>query len=111
MVRYIWVFSHESIKACAASNSESSENYNSLATNPESIFSELQALRKKYDAVVEYTVHLTAERDAIVAQLESSQRDLSREKAKKKADGSAAAAGAAKDKKADRKESEKVSSP
>jgi hypothetical protein len=34
--------------------------------NPESIFGELQNLRKKYDAVVEYTVNLTAERDLMV---------------------------------------------
>jgi len=37
---------------------------------------ELEALKKKYDAVVEYTVHLTAERDTILAQLEVAQRQL-----------------------------------
>eukprot|EP01034_Spumella_vulgaris_P023259 gene23260-29471_t len=54
------------------------------ANSPEVIFTELQNLRKKYDAVVEYTVHLTAERDAIVSQLETSQRELVKEKSKKK---------------------------
>lgn len=48
------------------------------------IFSELQGLRKKYDAVVEYTVHLTAERDFHFSQLEELKRELTREKAKKK---------------------------
>lgn len=59
----------------------------SSLSSPESIFSELQGLRKKYDAVVEYTVHLTAERDAIVAQLETSQRELVRERSRKKQAG------------------------
>jgi len=87
---------------------EPSENYSSvIAANPDSIFSELQALRKKYDAVVEYTVHLTAERDAIVSQLESAQRELNREKTKKKTDGSAVMSG--KDKSSDKKGTEKVS--
>lgn len=40
----------------------------------DAIFSELQTLRKKYDAVVEYTVQLTAERDTIVSQLEDAKR-------------------------------------
>lgn len=52
--------------------------------SPDILFTELQSLRKKYDAVVEYTVHLTAERDAIVQQLETSQRELLKEKSKKK---------------------------
>ncbi len=52
--------------------------------SPDLVLSELQNLRKKYDAVVEYTVHLTAERDAIVAQLETSQRELVKEKGRKK---------------------------
>lgn len=43
--------------------------------NPETIFGELQNLRKKYDAVVEYTVHLTAERDLMVQRLEQAERD------------------------------------
>jgi hypothetical protein len=55
--------------------------------NPEKLLAELYALRKKYDSVVEYTVHLTAERDTIIQQLELAQRELAKEKgAKKKAD-------------------------
>eukprot|EP01033_Poteriospumella_lacustris_P000206 gene206-139_t len=59
--------------------------------NPDLIMVELQNLRKKYDAVVEYTVHLTAERDSIVGQLEAAQKELTnRDKQRKKIDGSVA---------------------
>lgn len=34
--------------------------------------------------MVEYTVHLTAERDSVVSQLEEMQKELAREKARKK---------------------------
>jgi hypothetical protein len=51
---------------------------------------ELQNLRKKYDSVVEYTVHLTAERDSIVGQLESAQKELTNRDKRKKIDGVAA---------------------
>lgn len=70
------------------SENQSSRGEDSAApssASPEAMFAELQNLRKKYDAVVEYTVHLTAERDAIVSQLETSQRELVKEKSKKKA--------------------------
>ncbi len=50
----------------------------------EALAAELTGLRKRYDAVVVYTVHLTAERDAIIAQLETAQKDLVKEKAKAK---------------------------
>ena len=43
-------------------------------THPENLYAELQNLRKKYDAVVEYTVHLTAERDTIVQRLEETDK-------------------------------------
>ncbi len=66
-------------KDVPGSNSTITENAPSSA-----IFSELQNLRKKYDAVVEYTVHLTAERDFHFSQLEELKRELTREKAKKK---------------------------
>lgn len=79
------------------------------ATNPDAIFGELQGLRKKYDAVVEYTVHLTAERDAIVSQLEASQRELTKEKNRKKGDTAAAAGSGKNDKTVDKKAVEKVS--
>lgn len=52
---------------------------------PDSIFAELQSLRKKYDAVVEYTVHLTAERDYHFSQLEDLKREFAREKSRKAA--------------------------
>lgn len=54
------------------------------SSSPEVIIAELQNLRKKYDNVVEYTVNLTSERDSIVAQLESAQRELAKERPKKK---------------------------
>lgn len=75
-----------------SSSGSSSSNSTFAASSPEAMFTELQSIRKKYDAVVEYTVHLTAERDAIVAQLEVAQRELSKEKSKKKGSGGAAAA-------------------
>lgn len=55
-----------------------------LAANPDAIVAELQSLRKKYDAVVEYTVHLTAERDYHYAQLEEVRREYAREKSRRK---------------------------
>lgn len=54
--------------------------------SPKNLYSELQALKAKYEAVVEYTVHLTAERDMIVSQLEVMKREYSQEIAKKKSD-------------------------
>ncbi len=54
------------------------------SSSPEVMVTELQNLRKKYDSVVEYTVNLTTERDNIVAQLETAQRELAKEKSKKK---------------------------
>ena len=69
-----------------------------------------QNLRKKYDAVVEYTVHLTAERDAIIAQLEASQREVVKEKSRKKGDtGSRESADKASASVGDRKAADKVS--
>lgn len=58
---------------------------NGGGSTPDGIHSELQNLRKKYDAVVEYTVHLTAERDFHFSQLEELKKELTREKALKKA--------------------------
>jgi hypothetical protein len=40
---------------------------------------ELKNLRKKYDTVVEYTVHLTAERDLVIAQMSELKKQLNRE--------------------------------
>lgn len=64
-----------------------SRSIDEMPGSPEAIFAELQSLRKKYDAVVEYTVHLTAERDYHFTQLEDLRREYSREKARKKAGG------------------------
>lgn len=52
--------------------------------SPAALRSELETLSKRFDAVVEYTVHLTAERDSVVAQLEEAQRELSKEISKKR---------------------------
>ena len=54
------------------------------ASDPDTVFSELLSLKEKYDAVVEYTVHLTAERDSIVAQFEDLQREYAREVSQRK---------------------------
>jgi vesicle-associated membrane protein-associated protein A len=62
----------------AASSSNTATSTIASQSSPEAIFSELQGLRKKYDAVVEYTVHLTAERDAIVEQLDKANKELGR---------------------------------
>ena len=80
------------------------------ATNSEAIFTELQTLRKKYDAVVEYTVHLTAERDGIVSQLDTAQRELTKEKAKKRSDNTSNTTNANSkgDKSSDKKMTDKV---
>lgn len=58
-----------------------------LNGSPDAIISELQSLRKKYDAVVEYTVHLTAERDYHFSQLEEVRREYAREKSRRKTNG------------------------
>jgi hypothetical protein len=42
----------------------------------ETCWAELQGLKKKYDQVREYTVHLTAERDSVVAKLERLQNEM-----------------------------------
>lgn len=75
--------SHETIDGSDALRSKLSKG-DAVDSNNESVISELLALRKKYDAVVEYTVHLTAERDTVVSQLDECQKELNREKQKKK---------------------------
>lgn len=69
--------------ASASINRDSVLSSDSGSNEP--LFTELQTIRKKYDAVVEYTVQLTAERDYQSAQLEELRRELSREKARKRA--------------------------
>jgi hypothetical protein len=77
-----------------------------ISSSPEVIFSELQNLRKKYDAVVDYTVHLTAERDSIVNQLDAVQRELNKERSKKGKENS----GSSKSEKNEKRVVERVSS-
>ena len=75
-----------------------------LVASPESLFAELQNLRKKYDAVVEYTVHLTAERDSIVQRLDETEKELTREVGRRRAAQSESPKGARKtDKNAEKK--------
>lgn len=62
--------------AASGGNSEDSHWQN---LTPEAIHAELMNLKKKYDVVVEYTVHLTAERDTLMAQMEELQREYARE--------------------------------
>jgi hypothetical protein len=52
--------------------------------SPESLLSNLKNQRMKYNAIVDYTVLLTAERDTIQQRLEESDRELARESARKK---------------------------
>jgi hypothetical protein len=93
----------------ASANPASNGSISVVPTNsPEFILTELQNLRKKYDAVVEYTVHLTAERDAIVSQLETSQRELVKEKSKKKTNHTSSDVDNNLSRSNDRKSSEKV---
>jgi hypothetical protein len=84
---------------------EATEDNAPTPSSPEVMLTELQNLRKKYDAVVEYTVHLTAERDSIVTQLEDLQRELNKERSKRK-DG---AGGGTRSDKIEKKVVEKVS--
>jgi hypothetical protein len=64
---------------------EDSANDN-IPSNPDAVLAELLNLRKKYDAVVDYSAHLTAERDSIVTQFEDLQREYAREIGQKKTD-------------------------
>jgi len=80
-----------------------------MMASPESLFAELQNLRKKYDAVVEYTVHLTAERDTIVQRLEETEKELTREQTRRRAAQNELPKGARKtDKNADKKVAQRV---
>lgn len=64
-------------KSSGSNNSHSSpEPYKDSAGTGSS---DLEALKSKYDAIVEYTVHLTAERDMIVTQLEVMKKEYNNE--------------------------------
>jgi hypothetical protein len=81
--------------AATGANTSGASHALEVPGSPESIFAELQSLRKKYDAVVEYTVHLTAERDYHFTQLEEMKKEIAKEKAKKRMQGEGATAGGA----------------
>ena len=52
--------------------------------NSETLMADLVNLRSKYNAVIEYTVNLTAERDSIVHLLEETDKELAREASRRK---------------------------
>jgi regulator of replication initiation timing len=81
------------------------------SSNPDNLYAELQNLRKKYDAVVEYTVHLTAERDTVLQRLEEAQKELARETTRKRSQQTETPRGASKtDKGVERRNIQKVRS-
>eukprot|EP01039_Chlorochromonas_danica_P008733 gene8732-9623_t len=91
----------EDLRSSLARSNHTKDKGTTNAT-PEVVMTELQNMRKKYDAVVEYTVHLTAERDAIVAQLENLQREYKKEQVKIKGGAQKQASAGELDKKVDR---------
>jgi hypothetical protein len=58
-----------------------------LPANQEAAMRELLSLRKKFEAVSDYTMQLTAERDSMKAKFEALQREISREDSRRGADG------------------------
>ena len=66
--------------ATSATGGEDNYESGSATLGPDSSYeacwAELQGLKKKYDQVREYTVHLTAERDSVVAKLERLQNEM-----------------------------------
>lgn len=74
--------SNYNIESITGSDYGTAERYSSApGTDP---FAELQSLRKKYDAIVEYTVHLTAERDYHFTQAEEKRKNENRDKSGQK---------------------------
>ena len=68
----------------AASNLNTQNTSSSASSSSD--LKEIQELKVKYDAIVEYTVHLTAERDMIVTQLETLKKEYNNEIYKKKSE-------------------------
>ena len=69
----------------AVNRNESGNNFTSSRLDPafaqsesDPISSEMKCIRSKYDDVIAYTVHLNAERDALMVQLEESKREIKR---------------------------------
>jgi len=58
-----------------------------LPANQEAAMRELLSLRKKFQAVSDYTMQLTAERDSMKAKFEALQREISREDNRRSAEG------------------------
>lgn len=65
------------------SKPSSSSSASSLLNDDEPI-NDVAVLKNKYDSIVEYTVHLTAERDLIVNQLETLKKEYNAEVSKNK---------------------------
>ena len=66
-----------------ASKGENGENIYEEGSS-ETLMADLMNLRSKYNAVIEYTVNLTAERDSIVQLLEETDKELAREMSRRK---------------------------
>lgn len=79
-----------STRSAIGDNANNSMNSNN--DDNTDIMNSLQNLRKKYDSLVEYTVHLTAERDMLFTQIEDLKHELTKERGKKK-DGSNGSSG------------------
>lgn len=79
------------------------EHSQTSASGGDNILNELQTLRKKYDAVVEYTVHVTAERDTVVAELEELKKENARDPKKKGSNNTPPRKGASSDLQSERR--------
>ena len=62
-----------------AVHSDIADRSEGLPANQEAAMRELHSLRKKFEAVSDYTMQLTAERDSLKAKFEALQREISRE--------------------------------
>ena len=69
----------ERVKEVEHRSKEGTEDDSREEGTSESIFADLLNLRDKYDALIEYTVLLTAERDTIVQRLDETEKQLARE--------------------------------
>lgn len=66
----------ENLRNHVSGESASNQRDDDDATTPENAFAELKVLKKKFDALVEFTVSLTAERDSMVQRLEGTEKEL-----------------------------------
>merc|ERR1712167_175436 len=72
-------------EAAAASSGQGQDDGGPV--NDRAVFQELQALRKKFDAILEYTCHLTQERDHMANQIKELKRQQLRGEAAKENGG------------------------